>query len=295
MGTREPGVTMVMPPFGTWAGEWRVPDWLQGRPAVGAIGSPAMKKLLTLALLLATAPVAAHDQDGVHLSCDIGSAWSVSPYRSAYLFKREDGPVRELAIGGGRLFVDGKELTLTADDNKRIAGIEAEMHALEPELRKVAREAVDIAFTALVEVARGLSNTPDKTVADLQRARTRSLAEIDRQPMGVFNGDAMEGIVEPIITRFVPDIVGGAVSTALKAAFSGDAQRQEFQSKMDRMERELDGRVDARAKALEPLARQMCARLQRMDALDDALAVRLPNGDPIALLRVDPEHIQVRE
>jgi hypothetical protein len=58
---------------------------------------------------------------------------------------------------------------------------------------------------------------------------------------------------------------------------------------MDRMERELDERVDARAKALEPLADAMCRRLERMDGLDDALAARLPDGEPLQLLRVDPE------
>lgn len=249
-----------------------------------------MKKLLTLALLLAAGQVAAHQRDGVHTGCDIGSAWSVQSYRSAWLFTREDGPVRELAIGGGRLFVDGKEVQLVAADHERIARLEDEFRSLAPELRRIGREAVDIAFTALVEVARGLSSTPDKTIAELQRGRVRSLAEIDRQPMGVFNGDAVDQIIEPILTQFVPDIVGGAVSTALKAAFSGDAQRQEFQSKMDRMERELDTRVDARAKALEPLAEAMCRRLERMDALDDALEARLPGGEPLALLRVDPEH-----
>lgn len=249
-----------------------------------------MKKLLTLALLLAAGQAVAHERDGVHMGCEIGSAWSVQPYRSAWLFTREDGPVRELAIGGGRLFVDGKEIQVADADHARIAGLESELRGLAPELRHMGREAVDIAFTALVEVARGLSSTPDKTIAELQRGRARSLAEIDRQPMGVFNGDAVEGIIEPIIEKFVPDIIGGAVSTALKAAFSGDAQRQEFQSKMDRMERELDTRVDARAKALEPLAKAVCTRLERMDALDDALEARLPGGEPLALLRVDPHH-----
>ena len=48
--------------------------------------------------------------------------------------------------------------------------------------------------------------------------------------------------------------------------------------------RALDARIDARAKALEPLAEGMCKRIQRMDALDNALEVRLPNGKPIDFL-----------
>ena len=56
---------------------------------------------------------------------------------------------------------------------------------------------------------------------------------------------------------------------------------------MERMEAELDSKVEARAKALEPLAEAMCARLVRMDALDDALEYRLPSGDALQLLRID--------
>ena len=249
-----------------------------------------MKSALALALLVAAAPVAAHEHRTTNVGCNVGTDWSVRQYRSAFLFSREDAPRHEVGIGGGRLFVDGKEVRLDVEDARRIAGLEQEMRALSPQLREIGREAVDIAFTALIEVARGLSSTPDKTVAGLQSARARALADIDREPMGVFDGDAVEGIVEPIVERFVPDIVGGAVSSALKAAFSGDAQRQEFQSRMDRMERELDQNVEARAQALEPLADQVCRRLERMDALDDALAVRLPGGEPLQLLKVDPDH-----
>jgi hypothetical protein len=249
------------------------------------------KSLLVLALVLGAGQASAHgNNDNVHLGCDVGTAWNVSPYRSAFLFKREgDGP-REVGIGGGRLFVDGAEVTLGAADRERIAALESEMRALVPELRKVALEAVDIAYTALVEVARGLSSDPGKTIAELERGRARSRAELERSPMAAFNNDAMEAIVEPIVTRFVPDIVGGAVSSALKAAFSGDAERQEMQSRMERMERELDTRVEQRAKALEPLAERMCARLRRMDGLDDAIEWRPAGGDALQLLRVDPEH-----
>lgn len=244
--------------------------------------------LLAIAMLLATGSVQAHsERTRVNSGCDIRSQYSVSPYRGAFLFTRDDARPAELGIGGGRLFIDGKEVTLSAADHDRLRSMEAEMHALVPEVEKVSREAIDIAFTALVEVARGLSNTPDKTVARLEDAHRRVRAEIRGKPLTVFNDDAIGGIVEPIITQFVPDIVGGAVSTALKAAFSGEVETRKFEARMKRMESEIDTRVEARAKALEPLAEAMCVRLERMDALDDALEYRLPSGDALQLLRID--------
>lgn len=246
-------------------------------------------QLSTIALLLASSAVQAHtDRTDIHTGCDVHSQYAVAPYRDAFLFTRDDGKPGEIGIGGGRLFIDGKEVTLADADHERLRRMEAEMHALVPEVEKISLEAIDIAFTALVEVARGLSNTPDKTIANLQDAQRRLRGELRGKPLVVFNDHAIEGIIGPIMTRFVPDIVGGAVSSALSAIFSGDTEAKKLEARMKRMEAELDTRVEARAKALEPLALAMCDRLTRMDALDDALEYRLPSGDALQLLRIDP-------
>jgi hypothetical protein len=243
--------------------------------------------LLPFALLIASAAAQAHEDHGrAHVGCNIHSDYNIGPYRNAYLFQRDDGPARSIGIGGGRLFIDGKEIQLSAGDQRRVAQFEQELHGLGPEVQKVSEEAVAIAFTALVEVARGLSSDPDETIANLEKSRRQTLAEIRNKPMTVFNDDAMEDIVEPIVTRFIPDVAGGAVTAGLHAAFAGEAERQKFQQRMDRMEHELDTRVDARAKALEPLALAMCDRLTRMDALDDALEYRLPGGESLQLLEI---------
>lgn len=245
--------------------------------------------LLPLALLLASGAAQAHStHDGVRLGCDVRSDYSVRPYRQAFLFSREGSTPAEIGIGGGRLFIDGKEIELGAADHARLREMEGEMKAMVPQIEKVTLEAIEIAFTALTEVARGLSNTPEKTVAGLERSHREMMAEIRSKPMGVFNEDAMAGIIEPIITRFIPDIVGGAVSTALKAAFSGEAATKEFEARIKHMEGELDTRVEARAKKLEPLADALCQRLTHLDSLDDSLEFRLPDGKPMQLLSVDP-------
>ena len=41
-------------------------------------------------------------------------------------------------------------------------------------------------------------------------------------------------------------------------------------------------------KALEPMAEEMCKRLQSIDRIDDALEYRLPEGGRLDLLRVGP-------
>ena len=244
---------------------------------------------LTITLLLAhsAAQASSHDRGRRGMSCDVSSDYSPRPYRSAFLFSQEDGSPREIGIGGGRLFVDGREHKLSAADHRRLSQFEDEMRELVPQTMRVAVEAVDIAFTALGEVAGAMSSTPDKTVRSLEEARLRVRRQISAQPLGVFDEDAVGEIVGPLVAQYVPQIIGGAVSSAVKAVFSGHDDAGDFEARMQRMEGEIERKVEARAEALEPLVESMCQRLQRMDAIEDSLQFRLPDGKPLQLFSID--------
>ena len=246
--------------------------------------------VLTAVLLLASASA----QAGIELrteghSCDVGSDYSFKAYHKAFVFTRDKHTPGEIGIGGGRLFIDGKEQTLTAADHQRLRSLEGEMHALMPQLQQIAVEAVDIAFAALTEVARGLASHPAEAVANLDAAHHRVRAEMDARPVGMFDEDAVASVVKPILSEYIPEVIGGAVSGALSAAFGGEKKANEFEQRMQRMEKELNTKVEVRAKALEPLADAMCARLQSMDKLDNSLEFRLPDGDRLELLHVDKQ------
>jgi hypothetical protein len=242
---------------------------------------------LSLALAFAGAPAFAHSDINGH-KCDVHSDWNVRTHRLAFVFSKDDHSPGEVGIGGGRLFLDGKEQTLSAADHARLARMESEMHAMVPQLRELAVQAVDIAFSALTEVARGLASDPQRSVADLEKARTRVRAQMDGKPLAALDGDAIGETITPILSEFIPQIVGGAVSNALSAAFGGEKKSQEFEARMNRMEKELDAKVERRAKELEPLADSLCGHLQEMDRIDDQLEYRLPDGGRLELLRVGP-------
>jgi len=248
---------------------------------------PMKPSLLALALLFAAAPVAAHTNIRGH-QCDIGSDWNVNMHRRAFVFSREGHDPAEIGIGGGRLFVDGKEMKLSEADHQRISQIERQMTESLPVLHDIVVEAVDIAFSALTEVARGLASDPKATVADLQRAQVRVRGEMQDKPLAAFDGDAIGKVVEPVVAQFVPDIIGGAVSSALGAAFGGEQKANDFEQRMTRMEQQINRNVDKRAEALEPKADELCSRLKSIDAIDDSLEFRLPDGEPLDLLRVGP-------
>ena len=243
---------------------------------------------LTTVLLFASASVQAGTE--VHTdshSCNVSSDYSFKPYHQAFVFSHDKPKSAEIGIGGGRLFIDGKEQTLTAADHERLRSLEGQMHALMPQLQQIAVEAVDIAFAALTEVARGMASHPAEAVANLDAAHHRVRAQMDGRPVGMFDEDSIASVVKPILSEYIPEVIGGAVSGALSAAFGGEKKANEFEQRMQRMEKELNTKVEMRAKALEPLADAMCVRLQTMDRLDNSLEFRLPDGDRLELLRVE--------
>ncbi|HMB57558.1 MAG TPA: DUF2884 family protein [Arenimonas sp.] len=249
--------------------------------------------ILFAALLLAAGVAQAGDRTHISThSCNVDSRYSLSTYRSAFVLSRDKGgtPAR-ITIGGGKLFIDGREAELSADDRQRVGQFEGELRQLMPQVQKVTSEAIDIAFTALVEVARGMSGSPDATVAKLEKSHMQALKEINSRPSILFSrddhADAVGKIIQPILSDYVPEITGSAVTLAMKAVFASDAERKAIEARMDKMSNELDTRVNARAEALEPLADAMCDRMRHMDQIDNAITYRLPSGQPLELLSVD--------
>lgn len=223
----------------------------------------------------------------IDVSCNASSDYQVSLSGDAFVFENDQGRDTRVVLGGGKLFLNGKPALLSAADQKRVDAFETELRLLVPESRQVAVEAVGMAIDALSEVSIALSGDEGKR-GDYDKVRVKALAAArNSKTLPIFNDQAMEGIVDPIVAEFVPDITGSALGFAMKSAFSGEAKSKAMDARMDAMDKDLDVRMEARAKALEPLAQAMCKRMQRMDAIDDSLEKRLPDGKPINFLETD--------
>lgn len=245
------------------------------------------RRHLAIMLALAIAP-ATQAKD---LECRMHSDYQLQMHGQAFVFTRDDGPARRVVLGGGHLYVDGKEVALNAADQQRVDNFEGELRQLLPEARQVASEAIDIAFSALTEVARGFAENGDNaTVDQLERSRRRVHGELSNNVGFVFNGDIDKEVIEPVITEIIPEITGAAIKTSLSVAFSGDSARtRAFEARMNAMGQDIDIKVKARAEALKPLAVSLCQRTQRLDAIESGLDLRLSNGTALDLLQTRPE------
>src|SRR5688572_28150981 len=170
---------------------------------------------LALAAALAAACCAAQAKD---LRCDVDSEYDLTLTDKSLVLTRDDGGApRAIVMRQGRLFVDDRWVALTAADSKRIADYEQQARGIMPLAQQIGRDAADIAFTTLGEVAAGLSSTPAETRAHLDQARAKIDARLARSVTATrFSGDDLgKGIAEAIgetLPIVIGDIVGGAIS-----------------------------------------------------------------------------------
>lgn len=243
------------------------------------------RALLVIALSAAAGGAFAGD-----LHCDVQSDYDLSLDEGSLRFEREGGTPERIEIRRGRLLVDGEAMALGAADQARLERYEAQAQRMAPEVREVALEAVDIAFTALSEVARGLSDDPDETLAKLHEARREVMHQLDRANTAAIDDEALDAVMEEAVASLVPALVGDIVKSALAAAFSGDTARAEaLEARAERMEAEIERLVEPRAKALEQRAEALCAQVAALDAIEEEFEFRLPGGERLDLLRSGPE------
>ena len=81
------------------------------------------RSLLAVALMIACGMAQANDhRDRTIKGCNIESDYSLTTYREAFVFTRDDAKApKRMSLGGGKLYVDGREAELNAADQARVA------------------------------------------------------------------------------------------------------------------------------------------------------------------------------
>jgi hypothetical protein len=222
----------------------------------------------------------------IDADCQVRSDYNFHLTERSVVFTRKDGTPSRVLLRDGRLFVEDAWVQVSAADSRRIRDYERGARAAMPLAQQVGREAAQIALTAIGEVAAEFSSDPAATRLKLDEARLKVDARLQQAITperfdGDALGEAIGGVIGDVLPTFIGDVVGGA----LRAAFSGDRAR------FERIEQDLDARIEAavepRAKALERNAEALCLRMEALDAIDNALEYRLPDGRALSLLTVE--------
>ncbi|GGD46918.1 DUF2884 family protein [Pseudoxanthomonas indica] len=249
---------------------------------------PLCQSLLCLAL-----GALAMNAQAKEIRCDMTSDYDLTVNDRSVIFTRESGVPKAVVMRQGRLFVDDRWVSLSSDDSQRIREFEQGARKAMPLAHEIGRDAADIAFTALGEVAAGISNHPDKTRQSLDRARKAIDRSIGQSiSANRFNSADLERGIQTAVEEVMPSVIGDVVGGALTAALTGDTARLE---RMDKLDQQVEARIQPRAKALEARAEKLCAQMRELDRLDDALAYRLPAGGALNLLEEKPDQSHTSE
>lgn len=222
------------------------------------------------------------------LQCNVDSDYDLSVTDRSLILTRATGTPKAIVMRDGRLFVDDEWVALSAADAKRIAEYEKKVRATMPLAQEIGRDAADIAFTALGEVAAGMSSNPERTRGQLDKARKELDDRLARAvTANRFNGNDLGNGIAHAIGDVLPVVIGDIVGGAISAAFSGDEARL---ARMNNLDKEIERRVEPRAKRLEARAETLCRNMEALDAIDDSLEFRLPDGRRLDLIDAKLEY-----
>ncbi|NUS60516.1 MAG: DUF2884 family protein, partial [Lysobacter sp.] len=244
-----------------------------------------MQLALCSAIALTLASISGVASAGVqtkHMECDVDSDYDLNITDKSVILTKQTGTPKALVMRNGRLFVDDKWVQLSSDDSRRIADYEKQVRATLPLAQQIGQDAADIAFTALGEVAAGLSSHPEQTRAALAKSRKKIDQNLAHAvAANRFNGNELGNSISHAISEVLPMVIGDIVGGAISAAFSGDEARI---ARMENLDAQIERQVEPRAKQLEKRAESLCRSMEALDDIDNALAYRLPDGSRLDLI-----------
>lgn len=197
-----------------------------------------------------------------------------------WLTRDGEGP-REIFFHGGELSVDHQVQRIGAADAQRLLEMERETRALMPQVADLSHEVVELSYDALgavVEVLTGSAGNARR----IERLRKQANAYVDGTlGRGRWDQTAFDGNFERYVQTEAESFAGSISRHLLWQIVTGRAEA--IDARAEHMDAALDARLDARSKDIETKAEALCARVARLDALQQALEFRY-RGQPLRLL-----------
>lgn len=214
-----------------------------------------------------------------------------------------DKGLEKYRIEAGSLYVDGKQVTLSANQKQLVSQYADEVSTQVPEVIELANETV-----ALVSHAVGMALTPllgdvagakfDEMMAGVQqRVDAVAYRQGDNFYLGAteaslqntFNGEferEMEQLMQNSIGTLMMNI-GGQMLAADGESF--EAKMAAFSQKMDKLGQDIEQQVAAQSQGLEAKAERLCDRFEHLLVLEQQLRKGVPELAPYALTQSSAE------
>ena len=246
--------------------------------------------LTALALVLSFSPAIARiniDSD----RCDVHSNYSTRFDAQQISFTNDKTKSVVRLLPGGVIEVDGRPLTLNADDRAHAVELEHAIREIIPEAKKLAVDAVGIAFEAVGHVSTAFASDAHQARQSAERiARTadelkRSINA--RNDWGPQSEHEISQLIEGSVGSLIGEMVGNITAQAIKVALSGDeAAVAELEARAESIEKNVEKAVGRHEKELEARADDLCKRAHDLDRIESQISAQLPDGSALDLIQV---------
>ncbi len=242
--------------------------------------------------LLCLAGMASAEPARPHLSsqqCEFTTSYDLRIADDGVWLARDSGLPREVHIHDGGISIDQRSQRVSDEDARRLRRMEAMTRDLVPAVANIAREAVNIAFDALGGVVEIMTGSQSKA-RDIERVRRQAMAQIDASlGKGRWDQKQFDETFEANVERAAEDMAGTLTRSVLWAAFTGRAE--EIDQRAEKMEKDLDARMDSRSRKLEAQAQSLCDQVTALHDMQQQLDLRY-QGQPLQLLVPKPAEAQ---
>jgi hypothetical protein len=248
-----------------------------------------MLSFVTVLSLAMAGAAQATDGHTHHLSCSYTSDYDLQIKPNGIAFTRSSGHPGDVFIHDGTLRVDGNDVAVSGADAARLREYEHELRDLLPAVAGIARDGVDIGYSALTTVVATLADNGDERTRLLRELRDRH-DEVMRHIDGTVGqgkwdagdeGDMFGGPLQKTVADLVSNVTGDVVRDAL----SGDSNRlASLQARTDALDASINKAVDVPAEKLGQRAEALCPHLGHLQQLQQQFQFRLPSGERLQLI-----------
>ncbi|WP_448096163.1 DUF2884 family protein [Luteibacter yeojuensis] len=224
---------------------------------------------------------------------DYSTPYDVDVTSDGLSFHRKDGAPARIFLHDGSLRVDGKDVAVSRSDADALRRYEDGVRRLMPQIASIARDGVDIGFSAMTSVTLTFADGDQRArmLDKLKRKQAEALREIDEGiGSGHWSSDRMTETVAGSVSDSVGELVGSVTSSAVTAALSGDSSKvAALQARAESLDKAMDREMDKRSKALEARADAICPQLNDLADLQRGWNVRTADGKPLELMTIKPK------
>lgn len=238
----------------------------------------------------------ASDSHAHTFMCSYDTHYDVQIEPRGIAFTRDNGSPKDIFIHDGTLRVDGRNTPISAADATRLREYEQQVRELVPVMAAMARDGVNIAYSALATVAATLAHNSDERTRWMQELHDTQLGALQQINDGLDKGFWKEGENSDAFGRElqqnIADVTGDVTRDVVSDALSGDPSKWvELQARTQSLETTIQKAVDDPADKLSRSAEALCPRLTELDRLQQQFEFRLANGERLQILSPDTESL----